>query len=572
MPKRQSDASATATAPRRSRRGAPTPMSALDLNHGDASPRTISPPPEEIGDDGLSAYERERLANIARNNAKLDELGLLDTAAQMRPAPKAAKPTSRGLIAKRQKTRAPAAPPRRSGRVANVAATHAGGIASEKMDGTVTLATGEVVPRGGRADAYDEPRERHPPDEMLPAKSQLTRAAEKEISAIDKQSEHMMPETKAAKADKLATERAEAEEAVADAKKNDEAALAVLVGGQKAKGGDGKKGISALVGELSRLDLDEGDVAKVTKNATVHLKFQARADTLMLGCGDKDGNVSLWHIDRREPSPSDGVFMFAPHRQYVAGLAWSATDSSVLYSASYDGSVRALRAERCAFEKIFSSEEIEISAMAVGADGDASLWIGDNDGKIRAIDPRAKCAAKPALAAHAPSKVNMLSLCPGRQHLLASAGGDSAVRVWDVRALTRKKPLVELNYTRGSQGAEWAPDGSGSLLTTCYDDRLRVYARLADNPNADAKPVSIKHNCHTGRWVVPFRATWTAASDGVLVGGMNRTAEVYSAAGGARVASMSSEFMTAIPSRNAAHSSVHAIACATNSGRIHIYR
>ena len=76
MPKRQSDASATATAPRRSRRGAPTPMSALDLNHGDASPRTISPPPEEIGDDGLSAYERERLANIARNQKKLEELGL----------------------------------------------------------------------------------------------------------------------------------------------------------------------------------------------------------------------------------------------------------------------------------------------------------------------------------------------------------------------------------------------------------------------------------------------------------------------------------------------------------------
>ena len=102
-----------------------------------------------------------------------------------------------------------------------------------------------------------------------------------------------------------------------------------------------------------------------------------------------------------------------------------------------------------------------------------------------------------------------------------------------------------------------------------------MYDRLAENVgafNAGAKPTSIRHNCHTGRWVVPFRATWTAAADGVLVGGMNRTAEVYAAAGGGRVASVCSEYMTAIPSRNAAHPSVAAIACATNSGRIHIYR
>ena len=59
----------------------------------------------------------------------------------------------------------------------------------------------------------------------------------------------------------------------------------------------------------------------------------------------------------------------------------------------------------------------------------------------------------------------------------------------------------------------------------------------------------------------------------ILCGGMKRTCDVYDALTGARVASLSSaERMTAIPSRNAVHRDGRAVACATNSGRIHIYQ
>ena len=72
--------------------------------------------------------------------------------------------------------------------------------------------------------------------------------------------------------------------------------------------------------------------------------------------------------------------------------------------------------------------------------------------------------------------------------------------------------------------------------------------------------------------MVPFRATWTASGDGVLVGGMKRTADIYDPASGSRLASLSSEHMTAIPSRNACHQGGTVVAAATNSGRVHIYR
>ena len=41
--------------------------------------------PAVAGGKGLSAYEQQRLANIARNHATLESLGLLDAAAALRP-------------------------------------------------------------------------------------------------------------------------------------------------------------------------------------------------------------------------------------------------------------------------------------------------------------------------------------------------------------------------------------------------------------------------------------------------------------------------------------------------------
>jgi len=208
--------------------------------------------------------------------------------------------------------------------------------------------------------------------------------------------------------------------------------------------------------------------------------------------------------------------------------------------------------------------------MALGPTG--SVWLASNDGSAIAFDERAGKVVQSPVALHS-RKVNTLSVCCGRGHLLASAGSDNLVRVWDLRQLGAKAKGVavhELPHSKSTQAAEWSPDGSSSLLTTCYDDRLRIFDGI--HSAAPTERHAIKHCCQTGRWVVPFRATWSPAGDGVVVGGLRRTAELYAAAGGGRLGALSSELMTAIPSRNTCHPSGRAVACATNSGRIHVYR
>ena len=136
------------------------------------------------------------------------------------------------------------------------------------------------------------------------------------------------------------------------------------------------------------------------------------------------------------------------------------------------------------------------------------------------------------------------------------------------------KPLSRLQHSKSCQAAYFSPDGKGSLLTTCYDDLLRVWRPKGGAIDEDPKSaLKIKHNNQTGRWVLPFRAVWTPGSDGAVVGSMKREVEVFDAAKGTLAAKLSdAERMTAIASRFAVHPTRNIIAAGTASGRIHIYR
>jgi len=172
---------------------------------------------------------------------------------------------------------------------------------------------------------------------------------------------------------------------------------------------------------------------------------------------------------------------------------------------------------------------------------------------------------------------------------LASCSTDSTVCVWDVRTLGKGcKAVYTLEHSKSCQAAAWAPDGTGRLLTTCYDDTLRIWERLhiqGDGAGAStergkrsagtreaAPALQIRHNCNTGRWIVPFRAIWAPAADGVIVGSMQRQMHLLDAGTGKLVKAYESELMTAIPARNAAHPTLAILAGGTASGRAHIFR
>ena len=89
-------------------------------------------------DDGLTDYERQRLAHVARNREYMARLGVMDLASKVAP-PKESSTSSKLAPARKRVKREPTEPSRRSGRLLNAKPEHDGSavdLLGDEEDGT----------------------------------------------------------------------------------------------------------------------------------------------------------------------------------------------------------------------------------------------------------------------------------------------------------------------------------------------------------------------------------------------------------------------------------------------------
>jgi WD40 repeat protein len=334
------------------------------------------------------------------------------------------------------------------------------------------------------------------------------------------------------------------------------------------------KEATASVREMikNKLTLRDVDVAKCVPKGVTHLDFSPDESMLLVASGDKEGHIGLWRVDKttsEEEDEDDGVLYYKAHGSYISHCKWGrGALRGKLFTCAYDGAVRVLDPQTGSFQETVYAEEDEFSACDQFADGNTAL-VCDNVGNLHQLDLRVGKFTSPSLSIHE-KKINTVHIDPGNEHRFATST-NQLVSVWDVRKLKKNaKSTHDLIHRKSSQAAYWCPDGSGALLTTCYDDALRVWR---PDRSTDAPTATIKHNNQTGRWVLPFRAIWSAAGDGVLCGSMTRDVEIFNPSTGASLARYASaDHMTAIASRLACHRSLNYVAAGTASGRVHVYR
>lgn len=567
-----------------------------------------------VGDDAGRAggwpgaendYERQRQQQIARNRARMMALQLPALAAGMAAAAEGSKPhkpSQRG-VGNGKRARASAEPPqpRVSLRLRGVKADEAlaAGVAHETADGRVVLVTGGGAPAA--------PKPRHPQGD-LPFRSE-NGSAESDAAFLSKLQGASLP---------LPSPMARGDAGAAGDDGASRKPLRAAPAAAAAAAAAAAPGSKALCG----IALKQEDVAKVTKDGVTHLCFypglaggaggsssgsgSGSSYGVLMAAGDKSGRISLWHVDEEAGGPAaehDGVLMFAPHNEYVSGLQWLGPDAAVgpsrLVSVAYDGGMRALDLGGAGtwlrLPAPGDPAEQEFSALALAADG-RTAYVGTPEGELFVVDLRASASNAAAQPLHlSDRKINTLSLEPCCQTLLASSSSDGMVAIWDVRKLGaasaeaaagrpskaaagKAKPLSVLRHSKSCHSAYWAHDGSQRIVSTSYDDTIRIWApsKASASPGGEgshhAEALAIKHNNQTGRWITPFRAVWSAACDAVVVGNMKRGVDVISAATGAPVHSLSSNLQTAIPSRIACHPSVPLLVAATSSGRCHVWR
>lgn len=158
--------------------------------------------------------------------------------------------------------------------------------------------------------------------------------------------------------------------------------------------------------------------------------------------------------------------------------------------------------------------------MVYGLDYDAAgrrcVYAGTCKGVMIRLDPREQAPSNVDVnVKFHKDKVQHIHVNPCRSDLIATASNDRTVALWDARKFAPGHALGTYTHGRTVVSACFSPNTGARLLTTCYDNRLRVWpdvhAYVGDvNARADegCAPTEIVHSADFSRYLSPFKAVW----------------------------------------------------------------
>eukprot|EP00803_Ostreobium_quekettii_P006654 evm.model.scf_1440.1 EVM.evm.TU.scf_1440.1 scf_1440:1249-2259(-) len=138
--------------------------------------------------------------------------------------------------------------------------------------------------------------------------------------------------------------------------------------------------------------------------------------------------------------------------------------------------------------------------------------VGDSRGWVHFVDHREESAKVTKTRMH-DSKVTSCDVNPILPWLMLSSGNDHTARLSDIRLLSDdpkacKHQLCSSPHPRVVTQATFSPISGRKVLTTCIDNRLRVWDRVQDFGEAAER--EIVHSHDFSRYLTPFRADWDA--------------------------------------------------------------
>ena len=347
-----------------------------------------------------------------------------------------------------------------------------------------------------------------------------------------------------------------------------------------------KAGLDPTAVDYSNLDIrEEHHVLKVVPNRIYSVAFAPINSTVIAWCGEKWGRLGAWRPFVEDPE--NASIMLTPHSRAISSIACPPSHPHLVFTSSYDQSVRVLDAERgvCLEALLWDT----LMTYCVVEDGGQIVWASSNDGEVVRVDRRESGGARGEKAGdssgtasyHAPQGVKLhertvgsVDLHPdGRTILTASLDGTAClwdVRRWPMGKAARSKPLASFAHDQGVSSAFFSPSGN-RFVSTSHDDHLRVWE--GGVAAKDPPSVSIPHNNHTGRWLSNFRTVWDPRDDStLLIGAMGtREIEAFSATSGRRIAHRRSDYLTAVPTLNCVHPVLPYVVSGTASGRLHLW-
>ncbi|XP_005999745.1 WD repeat-containing protein 76 [Latimeria chalumnae] len=473
--------------------------------------------PQMNGSDYLSAYEQKRLNNIKENAKFFSSLNILETAAVFRHT--RTKIQSRGI--KRIKPKQ-----------VEVMTVHRRSMRLQRLDPEGTPMPEAMVPKQPVGEYSTYALKPAGPIEMVPMNQEDSKQTGEFLITWEEMSKI---KTKCSKKKIMDLERYKA--------------------------------------SLNKMAITEKHVAKIIKHRIFSIAIHPSETKVLVAAGSKWGEIGLWDLNNQVGD--DGVYLFEPHSRPVNCLCFSPFNPAELLSGSYDGSMRCGDVVKAVFDEVYRNEETSVSSFDFLAEDASTLILSHLDGDVSLVDRRTPGTSHEWWAALNIGMIRTVHVHPVERHYFIAAGAGK-VCIYDVRHLKQKgtKPVTSLNeHTKSVNSAYFSPVTGHKVLTTCTDDRLRVYNASSVTDDIPLL-VSIRHNNYTGRWLTKFRAVWDPKQENCFVVGSMarpRQIEVFHDTGSLVHNFMNEDYLGSVCSINAMHPSRNILVGGNSSGRVHVF-
>ncbi|KAG7538345.1 WD40-repeat-containing domain superfamily [Arabidopsis suecica] len=240
------------------------------------------------------------------------------------------------------------------------------------------------------------------------------------------------------------------------------------------------------------------------------LEFHPTKNNILLS-GDKKGQIGVWDFAKVYEKNVYGNI----HSVQVNNMRFSPTNDDMVYSASSDGTIGYTDLETGTSSTLLNINPDGWQGpnnwkMLYGMDINSEKGVvlaADNFGFLHMIDHRTNNGTgEPILIHKQGSKVVGLDCNPVQPELLLSCGNDHFARIWDMRKLQPKASLYDLAHKRVVNSAYFSPSSGTKILTTCQDNRIRIWDSIFGNLDLPSR--EIVHSNDFNRHLTPFKAEW----------------------------------------------------------------